>query len=76
MNWVKAQLKRHLKVSQKRAARYYLYRLLYPNNLTKLALAYGSDKAGDHQYTRHYQRHFEPHRRNKLNILEIGCFHR
>lgn len=41
-------------------------------NLTQLALLYRTDKAGEHQYTQHYQRHFQPWRRKKLNILEIG----
>jgi hypothetical protein len=44
----------------------------YRNNLSKLALVYGSDKQGSHCYTQHYQCHFEALRREELNILEIG----
>jgi hypothetical protein len=51
---------------------YFVYSNLYRNNLSKLALAFGSDKAGDHSYTQHYQQHFQFLRRKKLNILEIG----
>ena len=65
-------LKNRLSVQQKRAARYYLYRILFPRDLTRLAIAYGSDKAEEHHYTRHYQAHFEPLRRRRLNLLEIG----
>ena len=41
-------------------------------NLSRLAVVHGTDKQGAHQYTQHYQHHFEPLRRKKLNILEIG----
>ena len=41
-------------------------------NLTDLAMKYGSDKAGAHQYTQHYERYFTPVRKAPLNILEIG----
>jgi hypothetical protein len=41
-------------------------------NLSQLALMYGTDKQGRHRYAQHYQHHFEPWRRKKLNILEIG----
>lgn len=45
---------------------------LLRNNLSRLALVCGTDKQGPHQYAQHYQHHFEPVRRKKLNILEIG----
>ena len=45
---------------------------LYANDITKLALLYGTDKWNSHFYTPHYQRHFAGLRRKKLNILEIG----
>lgn len=41
-------------------------------NLTQLALVHGTDKQIGHHYAQHYQHHFEPLRRKKLNILEIG----
>ena len=41
-------------------------------NLYQLARINGTDKEGRHHYTQHYQRHFEPLRRQKLNVLEIG----
>lgn len=69
---VKAQLKRRLNDSQKRVVKHFLFSLLYRNDLSKLALAFGSDKEGDHYYAKHYQHHFELLRREKLNILEIG----
>lgn len=53
---------------QRRSMRDFIYR----NDLSKLALIYGSDKQGGHCYAQHFQRHFEALRREKLNILEIG----
>lgn len=40
--------------------------------LGELAVRYGSDKWGPHQFTRHYERHFEPLRDRPLTVLEIG----
>lgn len=41
--------------------------------LDELALEYGTDKSSKcHNYTRWYERHFEPIRDNKLVIVEIG----
>lgn len=37
-----------------------------------LADRFGTDKEGSHHYIKHYQHHFEPVRRKKLKILEIG----
>jgi hypothetical protein len=82
---VKETLSRRLSDAQKEFVKYYLYhspfgsaltavtlRLLYRDNLSKLALAFGSDKEGAHHYAKHYQWHFEPLRKKRLNILEIG----
>lgn len=41
-------------------------------NLTALAVKYGTDKYGLHHYTPHYENHFRKLRRRKLNVLEIG----
>ncbi len=45
---------------------------LYRKRLSKLALAFGTDKTGAHFYTEHYQRHFQFLRRKRFNLLEIG----
>ena len=42
------------------------------NDLTSLALLFGTDKYGSHFYTPHYQRCFHCLRKNPLNVLEIG----
>jgi hypothetical protein len=42
------------------------------DNLTELAIKYGTDKYGKHYYTQHYETHFRKLRRRKLSILEIG----
>jgi hypothetical protein len=44
----------------------------YRNDLNRLAIIFGSDKWGSHWYTQHYQRYFEPMKRRRLNVLEIG----
>lgn len=44
----------------------------YRNNLTTLAFLYGTDKAGGHSYTQHYERHFAYLRKRHFNLLEIG----
>lgn len=49
-----------------------IFGLLFGYDLTRLALALGTDKAGQHYYTQHYERHFKPLRWKRLNILEIG----
>ncbi len=64
----KASLRSILNERQRRSIKSFLYR----NNLSKLALVYGSDKHDSHYYTQHYERHFEALRREELNILEIG----
>jgi len=65
-------LKSMLAVSQTMIVKYGLFKLLYGNDLAKLALIYGSDKEGSHYYTKHYQRHFSSYRRKRLSILEMG----
>lgn len=40
--------------------------------LADLAVRYGADKWGLHQYTPHYERHFEPVRNRRLTVVEIG----
>ena len=69
---IKALLRRNLPEPQKRAAKHFLYSLLYGSNLSKLAIAFGTDKEDGHHYARHYQRHFAALRHRKLNVLEIG----
>jgi hypothetical protein len=64
----KASFRSVLNEQQRRSIKSFLYR----NNLSKLALVYGSDKQDSHYYTQHYERHFEALRREELNILEIG----
>jgi hypothetical protein len=44
----------------------------YRNDLNRLALLFGTDKWGSHWYTQHYQRYFEPLKKKRLNLLEIG----
>lgn len=44
----------------------------FANDLNRLASLYKTDKWNVHWYTQHYQRHFQPIRKKKLNILEIG----
>lgn len=65
---VKVLFRSILNERQRRSIKSFLYR----NNLSKLAVVYGSDKCDSHYYTQHYQRHFEALRRKELNILEIG----
>lgn len=45
---------------------------LHRNDLSRLALLFGTDKWGIHWYTQHYQRYFESLKSKHLNILEIG----
>lgn len=44
----------------------------YRNDLNRLALLFGTDKWGSHWYTQYYQQYFEPLKRRRLNLLEIG----
>lgn len=49
-----------------------VYGLLYGNNLRRLALAFRSDKEGEHFYAGHYQYHLQHLRQSKVRLLEIG----
>jgi hypothetical protein len=49
-----------------------LYSSIHRKNLSKLAVAFGTDKEGGHHYAKHYQHHFTKLRRYRLNLLEIG----
>jgi len=42
------------------------------NDLTRLAILYGTDKWGTHWYTPHYDRYLRPMKSRRLNVLEIG----
>ena len=44
----------------------------FRRDLNKLAKIYHCDKGIVHSYTRHYQKHFNGIKNNKLKILEIG----
>lgn len=47
-------------------------RFWWRKNLCVLASLYGTDKWGVHRYPQHYQSHFSPLRRRRINLLEIG----
>ena len=64
-------IRKFLSLKQRRALRIILANI-YPWDLNKLAMIYGSDKWGGHYYTSHYQEHFHKLRNKKLKILEIG----
>jgi demethylmacrocin O-methyltransferase len=63
--------KKALNLQQRRALKNIVANI-YPWDLNKLALIYGSDKWGGHFYTTHYHEHFHKLRNKKLRILEIG----
>lgn len=44
----------------------------YQENLTEIALKYTTDKANGHNYTPHYDFHFERLRNENIKLLEIG----
>lgn len=44
----------------------------YSRDLIRLGEHFGSDKWGSHWYLQHYQTHFAPIRKKRLNLLEIG----
>jgi hypothetical protein len=72
---VKAFLKRRLDRRQIAVLRRLAVPLLaraYASDLTRLGALFETDKGGYHGYCQHYQRHFRPLRRKRLNILEIG----
>ncbi|WP_394619045.1 class I SAM-dependent methyltransferase [Lentzea sp. JNUCC 0626] len=41
-------------------------------DLAELAVRFGSDKWGEHWYTRHYDRHFAPFKDRRVTVLELG----
>lgn len=45
---------------------------LRSDDLPSLAARHGTDKWGSHWYARHYDFHFTPFRRRRMNVLEIG----
>ena len=69
---LKTPLRRVLTRRQRNELKTLLYGLLYGDNLARMAELFGTDKQGSHHYARHYERHFRPLRRERLNILEIG----
>lgn len=69
---VKTKLKTQLNEEQRRALKQVVYSRLYGSDLPRMATHFGTDKNDAHFYAQHYQRHFEPLRKGKLNILEIG----
>jgi hypothetical protein len=68
----KMHIRSRLTPGQRRAIERRLYPLLCRGDLVRLAKAFGSDKEGAHHYAAHYQHHFNPLRKRRLNILEIG----
>jgi len=70
--YIRNIMSRLLTNSQKLKLKIFAYRFLYKNDLSKLALAFETDKEGSHYYARHYQHHFHRLRDKKLNLLEIG----
>ena len=47
-------------------------RFFLGSNLSNLAIYYGTDKMGEHRYTKHYENHFRSFRHKNINLLEIG----
>ena len=70
--YIRNIMSRLLTNSQKLKLKIFAYRFLYKNDLSKLALAFETDKEGSHYYAKHYQHHFHHLRDKKLNLLEIG----
>lgn len=67
-----SKFKNNLSDRQKKMIKKILRIFLPPSqSLNLLALKYGTDK-WSHGYIKHYQRYFDPIRKKKLNILEIG----
>lgn len=63
---------RHFQLHHFRRVQDWACRLFFRSNLRALAAFYGTDKWTTHDYLEAYQRHFGPHRRRKLVLLEIG----
>ena len=70
-SWLRANLPQSKYDRLVRIARPVL-RWWHRNDLNRLAWSVGTDKWGNHWYTQHYQRYFEPLRNKRLNVLEIG----
>jgi demethylmacrocin O-methyltransferase len=69
--WLRANLPQsthHSLVRIKKAILAWRFR----NDLTRLALLFGTDKWESHWYTQHYERYFKPLKNKRLNVLEIG----
>lgn len=78
-NYLKGSLDetRRLKIAKFQSLRlrglqHLVYRTLIGSNLKALATVYGTDKWREHWYAQHYEKHFAPLRRKRLNVLEIG----
>jgi len=78
---LKLKLKQRLNAEQKKKLHRFVARnryiglfnsLVFGNNLTKLAVLYGTDKWGFHYYTPHYAAHLNKFRYKKITLLEIG----
>ena len=55
------------------ASRYRWMHRFFRSDLVSLAILHQTDKwGGYHDYVLHYQRHFQPIRHRRLNLLEIG----
>lgn len=50
----------------------HLRAMLFPFNLSKMAIIHKTDKYGYHFYTPHYQNHFKKYKFKNNNILEVG----
>jgi hypothetical protein len=70
-HWLRNRLPRERPASLRRHLREPLG-ILFRRDLPKLAMIYGSDKWGAHQYAAHYARHFRRLRLKKIMLLEIG----
>ena len=72
-------LRNRLKARLSPERRMFLHRLLdeplaflFRRDLPKLAVISGTDKWGAHWYAEHYARHFQPLRKRRITLLEIG----
>ena len=72
---IKRWLQSRLSQEQRNALRPFFVEpmsFLFRRDLLKLASLSGTDKWGAHWYAAHYARHFQPLRRKKITLLEIG----
>lgn len=70
-HWLRNRLPRERPASLRRHLREPLG-ILFRRDLPKLAMIYGSDKWGTHQYAAHYARRLRRLRLKKITLLEIG----